>query len=265
MTIGGTNAKIAQNLNGTRAKHMVKAREGVIVARKNITRLEIIQTALRLFLTEGYSNTTIKQICDEIDISKGNLTFYFPAKEDLLAVLVEMLGSFQWKFLDYVIKEGATPLTAYCLELMTVASACDKSETAKDFFISTYTHQKSFSIVKKNTAEKFRFVFHDREDEWTEDEFRMTVDLVAGIEYAAITSGADALPFETRVRIAVDGIMKIFDIPEERRRLKEEKIFETGYEALSKTIFEKFTEYINETNERAIEEVLSKRKLIKRR
>jgi len=230
------------------------------VARKNITKLEIIQTATRLFLTEGYSKTTIKHICDEIGISKGNLTFYFPTKEDLLSVLVEMLGSFQWKFMDYVIKEGSSPLMAYCLELLTVASACEKSETARDFFTATYTHPQSFAVMKKNTAEKFRFVFHERENEWTEDEFMMTVGLVTGIEYATIMAHEDALPLETRIIIAVDGIMKLFDIPEERRKLKEEKIFQTGYEKLGKTIYEGFTEYINETNEHAIEELVLKRR-----
>ncbi len=229
------------------------------MARKNKTKLEIIQTATSLFLTKGYSETTIKNICDEIGISKGNLTFYFHTKEDLLAVLVEMLGAFQWKFLDYIIKEGSSPLLAYCIELLTVASACEKSETAREFFTATYTHPQSYAVMKKNAAEKFRFVFHERENEWNEDEFMMTVGLVNGIEYATIMAHEDSLSLETRVITAVDGIMKLFDIPKERRQMKKEMIFESGYEKFGKEIFEGFIKYINETNENAIEELTMKR------
>ncbi len=230
------------------------------MARKNTTKIEIIQTATRLFLTEGYSKTTIKNICDEIGISKGNLTFYFHTKEDLLAVLVEMLGVFQWKFLDYIIKEGSSPLMAYCIELLTVASACEKSETARDFFTATYTHPQSFAVMKKNAAEKFRFIFQEREKEWAEEEFMMTVGLVAGIEYATIMAQEDALSIETRVITAVDGIMKLFDIPKERRKMKEEMIFESGYEKFGKEIFEGFIKYINDTNGNALEELTLKRR-----
>ena len=53
--------------------------------RGKITKLEIIRVASRKFLEEGYSNTTIRSICSEMEISPGHLMFYFPSKEHLLA------------------------------------------------------------------------------------------------------------------------------------------------------------------------------------
>ena len=64
------------------------------------TKLEIVQAATRMFLEKGYSKTSIKAISDEVNISAGNLTFHFPTKEHLLAVLVEMLCEFQWDIID---------------------------------------------------------------------------------------------------------------------------------------------------------------------
>ena len=67
------------------------------ISKSDLTKLEIIRVATRMFLDKGYSKTTIKAISDELGMSTGNLTFYFPTKEYLLGALVEMLIDFQWK------------------------------------------------------------------------------------------------------------------------------------------------------------------------
>ena len=54
---------------------------------KNRTKLEIIQVATKLFLENGYSQTSPRMISDDLDISTGNLTYYFPTKEHLLAII----------------------------------------------------------------------------------------------------------------------------------------------------------------------------------
>jgi TetR/AcrR family transcriptional repressor of lmrAB and yxaGH operons len=55
---------------------------------KNLTKGEqtkqhLIETAARLFLRKGYSNTGINDILQEADISKGSFYFYFSSKKEL--------------------------------------------------------------------------------------------------------------------------------------------------------------------------------------
>ena len=44
----------------------------------NATRQAIIDVALNKFLSNGFNKTSAKMICDEVGISPGNLTFWFP-------------------------------------------------------------------------------------------------------------------------------------------------------------------------------------------
>ena len=99
----------------------------------NTTKKEIIQTAIRLFLERGFSNTSVKLISDKLGISTGNLTFHYPTKEHLLAVLVEMLCDFQWRSMETALEEGSSPLMALCLELSAMAAMCEENEIARDF------------------------------------------------------------------------------------------------------------------------------------
>ena len=81
--------------------------------RVNTTKFEIIQQATKLFLEKGYSTTTPKDVSEALNISTGNLTYYFPTKGHLLAVLIEMLCQFQGKTLHYMVEEeGTTSLFA---------------------------------------------------------------------------------------------------------------------------------------------------------
>jgi AcrR family transcriptional regulator len=48
------------------------------------TRDRIVETASRLFYTQGYNSTGINQVIKEAEIAKASLYQYFPSKEDLL-------------------------------------------------------------------------------------------------------------------------------------------------------------------------------------
>ena len=49
-----------------------------------ITREEISDTAVKLFLDKGYNNVTIQDICNELNITKPTLYKYISNKEDLI-------------------------------------------------------------------------------------------------------------------------------------------------------------------------------------
>ncbi|MBE6852652.1 MAG: TetR/AcrR family transcriptional regulator [Ruminococcus sp.] len=61
------------------------------------TKYEILQCATKLFLEKGYTDAYVSVIARTLQISTGNLTFWFPTKEHILAELVSELFEFQWK------------------------------------------------------------------------------------------------------------------------------------------------------------------------
>ena len=54
-----------------------------------ITKEEISQTAVQLFLDKGYNNVTIQDICNELNITKPTLYKYISNKEDLILDLYD--------------------------------------------------------------------------------------------------------------------------------------------------------------------------------
>ena len=55
-----------------------------IDSRRTDTRERILSTALRLFATHGYATTSLREIADELGVTKAALYFHFKTKEDIL-------------------------------------------------------------------------------------------------------------------------------------------------------------------------------------
>jgi hypothetical protein len=64
------------------------------------------------------------------------------------------------------------------------------------------------------------------------------------------------------VRIAggLDGIMKIFEVPKDVRKMKIEKVMAMDYRGIGRRILKEFIEYIETTTEHALEERLQVKK-----
>ena len=226
------------------------------INRAMLTKAEIIQVATKLFLQNGYSTTTTKAVCDELQMSKGNLTFHYPTKDHLLAVLVEMLCSFQWEMMEQEANEGYSSIMAICLELMAMASMCEIDEVAKDLYISAYTSTMSLEIIRRNDARRAKMVFAEYCRGWSDEQFAEAETLVSGIEYATLMTTADSASLDVRIAGALDLILTIYNVPENIRRMKVRKVLATDYRGIGQRILSEFREYVEKTSHAALEELI---------
>lgn len=59
------------------------------------TKYEILYLATKFFLEKGYKDSYVTTMAKTLHMSTGNLTFWFPTKEHILAEMVKELCSFQ--------------------------------------------------------------------------------------------------------------------------------------------------------------------------
>ena len=212
------------------------------------TKNKILRVSTTMFLEVGYSKTSPQMIAKELKVSTGNLTYYYPTKEHLLAVLTDLLCKYQWKMIKEEADDGISSLLALCFELMTMAAACEESEVAKDFFVSTYQSPKCLEIIHNNDTARAKEVFAEYCPDWTDEQFREAEILVAGIEHATLNAIDKTVPLEIRISGALNTIMMIYNVPEEIRRIKIEKVLAMDYRSIGKRIFNEFKEYVEKEN-----------------
>lgn len=205
---------------------------------------DIVKVSLHMFLEKGYTKTTAKNIGDVLEMSTGNLTYYFPTKEHILALLVKDLCDFQREMMEIEINEGKTSLMALCLELTAMAAICDENEIIRDFYISAYTSPMTLDLIRRNDAVRAKEVFAEYCEGWSEGRYAEAEALVSGIEYATIMTTESSAPLDLRIAGALNSIMMIYQVPIELRRKKIEKVLALDYRALGRRILGEFKEFI---------------------
>lgn len=220
------------------------------------TKLEIIQCAAKHFFEEGYSATSPRTIADDLEISTGNLTYYFPTKEDLLAVFVDMLCKYQRVMMDIEADEGVSSLLSICLEQAIMAAMSEENPVAKEFYLATYTSPKCLEIIRRNDTARAKEVFRQFCPDWDDIRFAEAETIVSGIEYATMMTTPDSAPLEKRIEAAVDSILATYNVPEELRQIKIAKTLSMDYRRVARVVLKRFKKFIDETNERALEELI---------
>lgn len=83
----------------------------------------ILNSAIKLFLENGYSNTTLKMISEDCKMAQGTITYHFHTKEDMLYILIQALMDFHSDIIDGIYSDVKDDLNGG-----TGASGVDYSE-----------------------------------------------------------------------------------------------------------------------------------------
>ena len=225
------------------------------------TRQRIIQEAARMFVEEGYTVSSINRLSKNLNLSPGNITFYFPTKEHLLEVLVEEMFAFQNIMMEKETQEeGYSSLLAYCLELTSIAAVCEESEIARDFYASSYASALTLANIRKNDIPKTREVFKPFCPDWTDTQWVATENIVSGIEYATIMTREENTPLPLQIQLTLDTILYLYGVPEDLRKAKIQKVLSMDYRALGHKVLIEFPAYVARVNEENLKTVPKRRK-----
>ena len=205
-----------------------------------------------MFIEDGYTKSSINRLSKNLQLSPGHITFYFPTKEHLLAVLVDEMLEYQRIMMEQETQEGKSSLLAYCLELTAIAAVCEESEIARDFYASAYASALTLARIRENDAQKTREIFVPFHPDWTKQQWIATENIVSGIEYATIMTYETETPLEVQIEKTLDTILYLFGVPEETRKLKIEKVLSMDYRALGHKLLLGFPEYVKKVNEEGL-------------
>jgi AcrR family transcriptional regulator len=195
-------------------------------------------------------------ICNELGISTGNLTFYFPSKEHLLAEMTDMLCGFQWEVTKQETSEGESYIMAICLELVAMAALCETDPVARDFYLSTYTNPMCLNIIRRNDSKRAQIVFKDYQPSWTSEDFDVAEIVVSGIEYGLLMKPEGSVSLTDRIYAALKSILFLYGVGKDEAHAIIDHILEMNYNDLGKRFMEGFKEFVNKSNEQALLDLL---------
>jgi AcrR family transcriptional regulator len=143
----------------------------------NDTRQRILDVALDLFTEQGYDGTSLREIAEQLGVTKAALYYHFESKEDILMALHMRIHDFGREALMLI---GEGPVT---LELW--------GQLLDQIVGEMLAQRKLFLMHERNQAvmEKLHREDHDAEHEDIQNQFRQVL-------------GDERVPVRDRVRMA---------------------------------------------------------------
>lgn len=125
-------------------------------------RNQILSTCIRLFLKQGYHNTTVKQIAAESGCATGSFQNLFKSKENVLAELVELMFSSQFKSAKTFAGRDLPPEYTYALETSIQLAITETDENLRDIYIEAYSQPAINDMICRKTSEEMFCIFGSR-------------------------------------------------------------------------------------------------------
>ena len=207
--------------------------------------MQIIKIGAKHFIEDGYTKATMKRISRELDLSPGNITFYFPTKDHLLAVLINELFDFQNKVMEKAVADRKDPILEYCMSFAVIAAMCAEDGIAKDLYTSAYTAPYTLDLIRRNGTKKAKAAFGNFCKNFSEEDWSATGALISGIEYGAITS----LKPHAVTEKALHSIMTLYGVPEDLRTQTVNCVLSFDHSSIGKRILRDFLDHVDKTNE----------------
>jgi len=209
------------------------------------TEKRILQSAIRLFLENGYSKTTLKAISDDCGEHLGTITHHFRVKEDMLYYLIQALTEFHGGIIDNCLENTKDILFSYSTEIAIQIALCETDRTAWDLYYSAYSQFKTFEFIKNWAAKEHSVLFAQRLPKWRESDFAEKEHIASGIELAVFYAPCDRyFTLERKISLTLDSMMLLYDVTEEERKQTIEKILKLDCVKLGQEMFSKFVSKI---------------------
>ena len=211
----------------------------------NATQQAIIDVAMKKFLIYGFHKTSAKMICNELGISPGNLTFWYPTKADILLEFAKKIMSYHTKFILYNKDNGKDDLFTYCIEIVVQIALCEERENIRDIYYSMYSEPLTLSYLKDWTAEKNLNVLGSYLPEWDLKRFRRAANVTCCIERSALAEPCtEDYTLEDKIRLTLTCLLKIYDFGKAEREKVISEILATDYPKIKNEMLKQLDEFL---------------------
>ena len=135
------------------------------------TKKRILQACVRLFLENGYHQTTMLQILREAKVSSSSFQNLFHSKDGVLMELVEFMYENQFGMARSVAGEALPPVYVYAAETALQITLTELNENLREIYLEAYTQKRVLDYIQRATAKELYRIFGPYQPELTEQDF----------------------------------------------------------------------------------------------
>ena len=181
-------------------------------------RAKVMLAAAKLFLRQGYTQTSLREISDTAGVQISAMNRAFGSKEHILLDLVEYILEGQFAAAKRLL-HGVTedPILFYAAEITLQLYMAESAEHIRELYSVAYSLPETSQLIAKNITAKLEKLFEAHlPDCETEDFYELEI-ASGGIMRGFMTVPcSDVFTMKRKVRRFLETTFKIYDVPKEK-------------------------------------------------
>lgn len=180
------------------------------------TEKKVLSVCARLFLKNGYRQTTMQQILDTADVSAGSFHNLFRTKDGVLVKLVEFMFDNQFRIARSASGSKLPPLCVYAVETAIQLAITEMSESLRDLYLEAYTCPESLRFIQNSTVKELHAIFGAYQPELSERDFLALDFGSAGLMRGYMANPCtEDFPLEEKLRLFLTFALRGYRVPED--------------------------------------------------
>lgn len=180
------------------------------------TRKKILSVCVRLFLQQGYKETTVTQIVREAGITRGSYQNQFPTKDAVLMELVKTMFSNQFDMARSIAGDDLPPVYIYAVETSIQLALTELNENLRELYIESYTHPDTAEYIYLQTTSELKNIFAPYLPDHSESDFYDMEIGTSGLMRSYMAKRCDIhFPLQRKLECFLTAAMRVYRVPEE--------------------------------------------------
>ena len=180
------------------------------------TKRKILTVCVRLFLEQGYKNTSVSQILDEAGVARGSYLHLFPTKDRILLELTETMFGGQFGVARSIADSKLPPVYAYAVETAIQLTLTELNENLREIYIEAYSLPETSEYIYLHTTAELKQIFGENFPDDTESDFYEMEIGTAGLMRSYMARKCDIhFPLERKLSRFLTAAMGVYRVPED--------------------------------------------------
>ena len=182
------------------------------------TKKKILTVCVRLFLEQGYKDTSITQIVAEAGVARGSFQNLFPTKDKILLDLTETMFGGQFGVARSIADSKLPPVYAYAVETAIQLTLTELNENLREIYIEAYTAPDTAEYIYLHTTAELRQIFGANFPGYSASDFYEMEIGTAGLMRSYMARKCDIhFPLERKLRRFLTSALRVYQVPEEQQ------------------------------------------------
>ena len=180
------------------------------------TKRKILTVCVRLFLEQGYKNTSVSQIVDEAGVARGSYLNLFPSKDKILLDLTETMFGGQFGMARSITDTKLPPVYAYALETAIQLTLTELNENLREIYIEAYSLPETSEYIYLHTTAELKQIFSANFPDYSDSDFYEMEIGTAGLMRNYMARKCDIhFPLERKLSRFLTAAMRVYRVPED--------------------------------------------------